>query len=76
MNNKELNHNASDELNQPLTALAKTKTFVWVQSKASRQTKHVRFRKLDKIVAIRKLITTAQKKCSINKTLNHTELTK
>ena len=25
MNNKELNHNASDELNQPLTALAKKK---------------------------------------------------
>ena len=51
----------NNKLNQPLTALAKTKTFVWVQSKASRQTKHVRFRKLDRIVAIRKLITTAEK---------------
>ena len=61
MNNKELNHNASDELNQPLTVLAKTKTFVWVQSKTSGQTKHVHLRKLDKTVAIRKLITTAQK---------------
>ena len=60
MNNKALDHNASNQLNQPLTALAKTKTFMWVQSKVSRQIKHVHLWKLDKVVTIRKLITTAQ----------------
>ena len=60
MNNKALNPNASNQLNQPLTALAKTKTFMWVQSKVSRQIKHVHLWKLDKVVTIRKLITTAQ----------------
>ena len=48
MNNNALNHNASNQLNQPLTALAKTKTFMWVQSKVSRQIKHVQLWKLDK----------------------------
>ena len=37
MNNKALNHNASDQLNQPLTALAKTKTFVWSKARPSRE---------------------------------------
>ena len=60
MNNKALDHNASNQLNQPLTALAKTKTFMWVQSKVSRQIKHVHLWKLDKVVTIRKLVTTAQ----------------
>ena len=60
MNNNALDHNASNQLNQPLTALAKTKTFMWVQSKVSRQIKHVHLWKLDKAVTIRKLITTAQ----------------
>ena len=60
MNNKALDHNASNQLNQPLTALAKTKTFMCVQSKVSRQIKHVHLWKLDKVVTIRKLITTAQ----------------
>ena len=32
-----INHNAFDQLNQPLTALAKKITFVWVQSKVIRQ---------------------------------------
>ena len=60
MNNKALDPNAFNQLNQPLTALAKTKTFMWVQSKVSRQIKHVHLWKLDKVVTIRKLITTAQ----------------
>ena len=60
MNNKAANYNASDQLNQPLTALAKTKTFVWVQSKVRRQIKHVHLWKLDEAVTIRKLVTTAQ----------------
>ena len=60
MNNKALHHNASNQLNQPLTALVKTKTFMWVQSKVSRQIKHVHLWKLDKALTIRKLITTAQ----------------
>ena len=34
MNNKELNHNASDKLSEPLTALVKTRTFALVQSKS------------------------------------------
>ena len=38
MNNKALNHDASDQLKQPLTALAKTKTFMWVQSKVENST--------------------------------------
>ena len=59
MKNNELYHNASNQLNQPLTALAKTKTFMWVQSKVSRQIKHVHLWKLDKAVTIWKLITTA-----------------
>ena len=60
MNNKALHHNTSNQLNQPLTALAKTKTFMWVQSKVSKQIKHVHLWKLDKAVTIRELITAAQ----------------
>lgn len=45
--------------NQPLTALAKTRIFVWVQSKGSRQTKQVHQRKSEKAVTIRNLVTTA-----------------
>ena len=41
MNNKALNLKAYNQLKQPLTALAKTKTFVWVHSKVRRQIKHV-----------------------------------
>ena len=37
MNNKALNHNASDKLNQPLAVWTKTKTVVWVQSKVSKK---------------------------------------
>ena len=43
MNNKALNLNASNQLRQPLTALAKTKTFVWVQSKVRRQIKYATY---------------------------------
>ena len=39
-----LSHNASDELSQLLTESVKTRTFVWVQSKVSKQTKHVHLR--------------------------------
>lgn len=57
LKNKELNHKASDQL---LTTLVKTRTFMWVQSKVSKQTKHVHLRNLEKALTIRKLITTAQ----------------
>lgn len=58
LKNKELNHNASDQL---LTTLVKTRTFIQrVQSKVSKQTKHVHLRNLEKALTIRKLITTAQ----------------
>ena len=58
MNNKALNLNAYNQLKQPLTALAKTKTFVWVHSKVRRQKKYImEFRPA---VTIRKPITTAQ----------------
>ena len=60
LNNKVLNHNASVQLSQPLTALVKRRTFVWVQSKVSEQIKHVYLRKLEKAVTIRKLIRTGQ----------------
>ena len=59
MNNKALNLNAYNLLKQPLTALAKTKTFVWVHSKVRRQIKHVHLWNLDQAVTIRKPITTA-----------------
>ena len=48
LNNKLLSLNASDQPSQLLTALVKTRTFVWVQSKISKQTKHVHLRKLEK----------------------------
>ena len=60
MNNKALNLNAYNQLKQPLTALAKTKTFVWVHSKVRRQIKHVHLWNLDQAVTIRKPITTAK----------------
>ena len=41
-----LSLNASDQPSQLLTALVKTRTFVRVQSKVSKQTKHVHMRKL------------------------------
>ena len=60
MNNKALNLNAYNQLKQPLTALAKTKTFVWVQSKVRRLIKHATFGILNQAVTIRKPITSAQ----------------
>ena len=54
MNNIALNLDASNQLKQPLTALAKTKSFVWVQSKVRRQIKHVHLWNLDQAVTIRK----------------------
>ena len=48
MNNRALDHNASNQLNWPLTALAKTKTFMWVQSKVRRKIKHIQLWKLGK----------------------------
>ena len=42
--------------NQPLIALAKTWTFVQVQSKVSTQSKHIHLKKLDEAVRSRKLI--------------------
>ena len=63
MNNKALNLNAYNQNDlirmQPLTALAKTKTFVWVHSKVRRRIKHVHLWNLDQAVTIRKPITTA-----------------
>ena len=42
--------NVSDQANQSLTAYTKIRTFEWVHSKFSRQTKHVHHWKLDKTV--------------------------
>ena len=52
MNNKTLDHNASNQLNQPLTALAKTKTFMWVQNKVRRKIKHIQLWKLGKATKV------------------------
>ena len=76
LNNKVLNHNASVQLSQPLTALVKRRTFVWVQSKVSEQIKHVYLRKLEKAVTIRKLIRTGQTQITSGFEFMHSTLSK